>query len=370
MKILFINVVCGIYSTGKICAELAQEAEAQGHTAKIAYGRDTVPPQYEKYAVRIGSDLGNKLHALHTRVTDRHCFASTLATKKFLAWADEYDPDVLWLHNFHGYFVNIELLFNWIKTRPNMQVKWTLHDCWPFTGHCAHFSFVGCDKWKTGCHHCPQGSSYPATAVLDSSHWNYKKKKALFTGIPNMTLITPSKWLADLVKESFLAEYPVEVQYNTVNTDVFKPTPGDFRQRNGLEDKKLLLGVASTWTDKKGLPDFAQLAGMLDDSYRIVLVGLNTEQARQMPANVIALPRTKNAQELAELYTTADLLVTASREETFGLTILEAHHCGTKSVVYQGTACEEVAELYGGVAVEMGAENLYRAVTQLFEQKK
>jgi len=365
MNVLLINAVCGTGSTGKICTQIAQAYEQDGHTVKIAYGRDGfVPEQYRKYAVRIGSGLEVKLHGVLTRLTDRHGFGSRKATKAFLRWAEEFDPELLWLHNLHGYYLNLELLFDWIKSRPNMQVKWTLHDCWAFTGHCAYFDYVGCDKWKTCCHHCPQKSSYPASAGLDGSRWNFEKKRDLFTGVANMTLITPSNWLADRVKASFLGEYPVEVVYNTIDTEIFKPTPGDFRQRYGLEDKKMLLGVASTWEKRKGLADFVQLAGMLDDSYRIVLVGLSPEQAAQMPANIISVPRTNSPQELAQIYTAADLFVNPSYEETFGLTTLEASNCGTDGIVYAGTACEEVVNLFGGTAVPFGAENLYQAVVE------
>lgn len=363
MRILFINAVCGTGSTGRICTDLAGEYEKAGHQVKIAYGRHAfVPEQHKKYAVRIGSDLDVKLHALYTRITDRTGFWSRAATKKFLAWAEEFDPDVLWLHNIHGYYIHIGFLFQWIKSRPNMQVKWTLHDCWTFTGHCAYFDFAGCQKWKTGCHACPQKGAYPASSGLDSSRWNYETKRKLFTGVPNMTLITPSQWLADRVKNSFLKDYPVEVCYNTIDTSIFKPTPSDFRARYGLEDKRTILGVASTWEKRKGLEDFVQLAGMLDDRYRIVLVGLSPEQAQAMPANVISIPRTNSAKELAEIYTAADLFVNPSYEETFGLTTLEASSCGTPGIVYAGTACEEVVNLYGGIAVTPGAKSLYTAI--------
>lgn len=354
MKVLLINAVCGTGSTGKICAQLAQAFEKEGHTAKIAYGRDGfVPEQFQKYAVRIGSDLDVKLHGVLTRLTDRHGFASRRATKAFLRWADEYDPDLLWLHNIHGYYLNIEMLFQWIKSRPDMQVKWTLHDCWTFTGHCAYFDFAGCDRWKTGCHHCPQKKAYPATALLDSSCSNYKKKQALFTGVPKLSLITPSQWLADLVKESFLREYPVEVVYNTINTDIFKPTPGDFREKHGLEDKKVILGVASVWEKRKGLEDFVKLAGMLDDSYRIVLVGLTAEQAKQMPQNVIAIPRTNSPQELAQIYTAADVFVNPTYEDNYPTVNLEAQACGTRVITYQtGGSPETLNET--GVVIPKG----------------
>ena len=368
MNVLLINAVCGTGSTGKICAQIAQEYEQDGHTVKIAYGRDGfVPEQYQKYAVRIGTDLDVRLHGVLTRLTDRHGFGSYKATKEFLRWAEEFDPDLLWLHNLHGYYLNIELLFQWIKSRPNMQVKWTLHDCWSFTGHCTYFDFVGCDRWQTGCHHCPQKSAYPATALLDGCQVNYEKKRALFTGVPNMTLITPSKWLAELVKKSFLKEYPVEVVYNTINTDIFKPTESDFREKHGLQDKKMILGVANVWEKRKGLDDFVALAGMLDDSWRIVLVGLSPEQIKQMPPNVIPVDKTSSPQELAQIYTAADVFVNPSREETFGLTTLEALCCGTEAIVYQGTACEEVVQMHGGMAVAQDPEQIFQAICSRFK---
>ena len=335
MNVLLINAVCGIGSTGKICAQIAQEYERAGHTVKIAYGRDGfVPEQFQKYAVRIGNDLDVKLHGVFTRLTDCHGFASYGATKAFLRWAEEFNPDLLWLHNIHGYYLNIELLFQWIKSRPNMQVKWTLHDCWSFTGHCSHFDFIGCDRWQSQCHNCPQKKAYPASVLLDGSRFNFRKKRALFTRISNMTLITPSKWLAELVKESFLKEYPVEVVYNTINTDIFKPVESSFRQDNGLQDKKIILGVANVWDQRKGLEDFVTLAGMLDDSWRIVMVGLTAEQAKRMPGNVIPIARTNSPQELAQIYTAADVFVNPTYEDNYPTVNLEAQACGTRVITY------------------------------------
>jgi glycosyltransferase involved in cell wall biosynthesis len=202
--------------------------------------------------------------------------------------------------------------------------------------------------------------------LLDGSASNYARKKQLFTGVRNMTLVVPSYWLESRVKQSFLKEYPVEVVYNTVNRAVFKPTEGDFRKNHQLEGKRMLLGVASIWEKRKGLEDFIQLAGMLDSRYRIVLVGLTEEQAKKVPDSILCISRTNNQQELAEIYTTADLLVNPSREETFGMTILEAYCCGTKSVVYEKTACEEVALLCGGIVVKQGVEHLHRAIVAQF----
>ena len=352
MKLLLINSVCGIGSTGRICTDLAQEYEAQGHEVKIAYGRDGyVPEKYQKYAVRIGTDFDVKVHGVISRLFDAHGLGSKSATKKFLEWAEGYKPDLLWLHNIHGYYINYELLFEWIKKHPEMEVKWTQHSCWSFTGHCSHFTFVKCYKWKTHCENCPQKSHYPATIFLDRSKENFDRKKQAFTGAKNMTLITPSKWLADLVKQSFLKEYPVEVHYNTIDTNIFKPTPGDFRERYGLQDKKIVLGVANPWTERKGFYDFLWLAEKLDDSYQIVLVGLTQKQIDTLPKNIIGIRRTNSPKELAEIYTAADVFVNPSVEETFGMTTVEAAACGTKAIVYSKTACEEVAELYKDIFV-------------------
>lgn len=363
MKYLFINSVAGFGSTGKIAAAQCRELMAQGHECLLAYGRDCVNCDGIP-TLRIGTKLDYNLHGTMNRVLDNHGFGSKAATRRFLQQVRAFDPDVIWLHNIHGYYIHIGLLFDYLRTC-GKQIFWMLHDCWTFTGHCSHFSFVGCDKWKTGCHHCPQKDQYPASLVLDNSKSNYEKKRALFTGIPNMTLITPSYWLADLVKQSFLQEYPVEVVYHTVNTEVFRPTESDFRQKHGLQNKKIALGVSSIWNDRKGLSDFAQLASMLDSSWQIVLVGIKPEQKHELPDNVLAIPRTNSQKELAEIYSAADIFVNPSREETFGLTTVEALSCGTKAIVYKGTACEEIVEKFGGVAVSVGVRHLYDALIKL-----
>ena len=371
MKVLMINSVCGTGSTGRICTDLAQQFEREGHEVKIAYGRDdNVPEQFRKYAVRIGNSIDVRLHGLRTRILDQHGFGSKKATEKFLKWAETYKPDLLWLHNLHGYYINIELLFEWIKQHPEMEVKWTLHDCWAFTGHCPYFTMVKCNKWQSHCSYCPQKQRYPASKIFDNSKDNYVRKRKAFTGVSNMTLVTPSQWLADLVKQSFLSDYPVEVHYNTIDTTIFKPTPSDFREQYGLQDKKIVLGVASTWDDRKGLDDFIELAKMLDDSYAIVLVGLSKKQIAKMPEKIRGIVRTDSPNELAAVYTAADIFVNPSREETFGMTTVEAQACGTKAIVYKDTACEEVARNMGGEVVPVGVENLCAAITRNIFNKK
>ena len=325
-----------------------------------------MPEQFRKYAVRIGTEFDVKLHGLKARLFDGCGFGSKKATRKFLEWAEDYNPDLLWLHNIHGYYINIELLFNWIKSRPQMKVNWHLHDCWAFTGHCTYFSMVGCDKWKKQCNNCPQKKEYPVSFLLDRSEYNYEIKKKLFSNVNNMLLITPSKWLADLTRNSFLKNYPVEVRYNTIDTSIFKPTKSDFREKNGLEEKIIILGVASVWEKRKGLEDFCKLATMLDDRFIIVLVGLSKRQIDMLPENIIGIKRTESPQELAAIYTASDVFVNPSKEETFGMTTLEASNCGLKVIVYEGTACGEIAVANGGSVVRQGAENIYNAITKQF----
>lgn len=333
MKVLMINSVCGIRSTGRICTDIAQELENNGHECKIAYGREAVPARFEKYAVRIGSDFGVKLHAGLSRIFDKSGFYSRRATAKFIKWIKTYDPDIIHLHNLHGYYLNVETLFKYLK-QANKPVVWTLHDCWTFTGHCPYFDMSGCEKWKTGCAHCPQKKQYPVSLVFDNSKKNYLRKKACFTDVDNLTIVSPSQWLKDLVGNSFLREYPVNVIANGVDIEVFKPTNGDFKSRYGLDGKTVILGVAGVWEERKGLNDFIRLAKILDDRYRIVLVGLSDAQLAELPENVIGIKRTNNVSELAEIYTAADVLFNPTYEDNYPTVNLEAQACGTPVITY------------------------------------
>ncbi len=354
MKILLINSVCGIRSTGRICTEIADKLSAEGHEVKIAYGREAVPEKYQKYAVRIGDDAMLKRHGIATRLLDKHGFSSEKETCEFLKWADEFAPDVVWLHNLHGYYINVELLFEWIKKHPDMQVKWTLHDCWAFTGHCAHFMIAKCDKWRTECGKCPQKREYPSSLLKDNSKDNFRRKKAAFTGIKNMELITPSKWLSGLVKESFLGEYSVNVIYNTIDTSVFKPTPSDFKQKHGIEDKFMILGVASAWSNEKGLCDFIKLSQMLDDGYAVVMVGLTAAQIKALPSNIIKIERTDSICELAEIYTAADVFFNPTYQDNYPTVDLEAEACGTDVIAYDVGGTSETIQRTGSMVIPAG----------------
>lgn len=359
MKVLQINSVCGIRSTGRICGDIAEVLETQGHTCKIAYGRETVPEKYQDYAVRIGNNMSVKADALASRLLDNAGFNSARSTKKFLDWVKEYDPDVIHLHNIHGYYLHAGLLFAYLK-EANKPVIWTFHDCWPFTGHCAYFSFAGCEQWKNECVHCSRKRSYPKS-LTDRCQRNFRKKKEFFCGVKDMTIVTPSQWLAGLVKESFLQEYPVKVIPNGIDLEAFQPTEGDFRTRHQLENKKIVLGVASVWGKRKGLDDFIQLSSMLDATYQVVLVGISETQKQALPENIIGIVRTNSTEELAQLYTTADIFVNSTYEDNYPTVNLEAQACGTPVITYAtGGSVESVPE--ENVVAQGDVQGLYRKI--------
>lgn len=352
MKILMINVVCGIRSTGRICTDLAAELEKQGHEVKIAYGREEMPAKFQKYAVRIGNEFDVKLHGVKARLSDQSGFGSKAATTRFIQWVRQYDPDVVHLHNIHGYYINIEVLFEYLKTS-GKKIIWTLHDCWAFTGHAAYCEAADCQKWVSGCGSCPKRSDYPKS-LTDNSASNWLRKKYLFSDIPDMTIVTPSDWLAGLVKRSFLSRYPVTVIYNGIDTGIFKPVQSNLRERLRAENKKIILGVASVWDERKGLRDFLRLYELLDKNrYLIILAGLSERQKKELPDGIIGFARTDSARQLVELYSTADVFVNPTYEDNYPTTNLEAIACGTPVITYDTGGSPESAQMYG-LAVPKG----------------
>lgn len=331
-------------STGDIMMKEHCELLKAGEESYAFWGRGRAGEC--DHELRFATDAEVKFDALQTRLDGKAGFHSKAATKRLLERLDEIKPDVVHLHNLHGYYVNVEMLFEWLAAR-ECCVEWTLHDCWAFTGHCAHFTYVKCAQWKSHCAYvkpCPQLEAYPKTYSKASCSWNFEQKKRLFNLVlaNRMRLITPSQWLADIVGESFLSKYPVKVRHNTIDASVFKPTSSDFRERYGIGDRFMILGVASPWTERKGLFDFVKLAGELDSNkYAIVLIGLSEKQIKELPDNIIGLARTDSREELASIYASADIYVTPSIEETFGMTVAEANACGTFAVVVEGTACME-----------------------------
>ena len=364
MKFLFINVVCGIRSTGRICTDLALALEEQGHKVRIAYGREKVPEEYKKYAVRIGNDVDVFLHGVKARLFDRCGFGSKRATTRFIQWVEEYDPDIIHLHNLHGYYVNIEILFDYIKRRKK-RVVWTLHDCWAFTGHSAYCDSVDCTRWEEGCHHCPLKGEYPRS-LSDGSKRNWVKKKSILQGISGLHLVTPSKWLKEQAEKSFLSQYMISVINNGIDLDVFRPVKSDFKKKYGLENRFVIVSAATAWSKMKGYDDFVWLAEHLDDSYKIVLVGLSDKQIKLLPHCIKGIERTNNTHELAAIYCGADAYVCLSHCENYPTVILEAEACGLPVITYDVGGCSEAAGARS-VVVNKGD---YKRVLTLLNQRK
>lgn len=363
MKILMINSVCGVKSTGRICTDLAKELEKNGHEVKIAYGREKVPLEYQKYAIRIGNNLDVKIHGLQSRLFDMAGFGSKKVTQKFIEWIKKYNPDVIHLHNLHGYYINIEILFQYLKKEFRGKIIWTLHDCWAFTGHCAYFDYVRCEEWKKECKRCVQKKEYPKCVGVSNSNNNFFKKKQLFTGIDNLIIVTPSQWLADLVKNSFLKEYKVKVIHNGIDTRIFKKIETNIKSRYNLKDKKIILGVAAIWDRRKGLDYFIELSNKLDNSYQIVVIGINKEQKQQLPQNIIGILKTSSVKELIEWYSVADIFVNPTLEDNYPTTNLEAIACGTPVITFNTGGSLESAIFYGKV-VNKNINELIRAIKE------
>lgn len=330
-------------STGSIMMKGHCDLLAQGCDSFVFWGRGR--PAENQRECNFGSKFSFYIDVLMTRLWGRAGFYSKRVTKRLLAKLEELDPDIVHLHNVHGYYLNVQMLFEWLADH-RCKVFWTLHDCWTFTGHCAYFTYACCDQWKTGCAACApcmQLDTYPMTLSKSACVKNYEQKKRIFNLVPadRMTIITPSRWLAELVKESHLGKYTVEVRHNTIDTSVFMPTESSFRESHGLVGKHMILGVALPWTERKGLDDFIRLAGLVDDSYALVLVGLSDEQIRLLPSNVVGLSRTDSKEELAGIYSSADVFFNPTREDNYPTVNLEAEACGTPVVTYDTGGCSE-----------------------------
>lgn len=338
-------------STGTIAEAIGLHVLDKGWESHIAYGRFPRPSKSQLF--RIGSDFDIILHGLETRLFDRHGLGSRKATNKLIKQIKAIKPDVIHLHHLHGYYINIIALFEFLST-VNVPIVWTFHDCWSFTGHCSFFDYAGCEKWKTECNNCPQKSDYPKSVLFDRSKANFHLKKKLFTSTNNLVIVSVSKWLDNLVSQSFFKDTNHVCIYNGIDIETFKYTQNNeaVKQKYDLKNSFIILGVATTWDRRKGLEDFIELSKFLNPDIVIILVGLSQKQINSLPDNIIGLSRTENKSELVDLYSTADIFLNLSDEETFGLTTAEAMACSTPVIVYNKTASPELVDGKTGIIVE------------------
>ena len=373
-KLLHINPVLRTStSTGRIIQEIGTVAMASGWDNYIAYskGRDGIMPSSSKL-IPVGSKLSVALHGLATRFLDMHGLGSVLSTKKLVKEIDRLKPDVIHIHNIHGYFLNYKVLFDYLS-KTDIPVVWTVHDCWLYTGHCYHYASVGCEKWKTHCENCPQKRAFPSSVWLDRSYQNFEDKRKAFTSLKNFTVVTVSEWMKDEMSHSFLKDCNFQVIHNGIDLDVFNVQPDDkaVREKYGLGDKKIILGLASIWSKEKGWDDFVKMSEMLNDDEVIVMVGVTEKQQEQLPKGVVGIRRTENVRQLAELYSAATAFVNPTWQDNYPTVNLEAIACGTPVVTYRtGGSVEAVTEETGYVVEQGDVEGLLKAVREIKNKGK
>jgi len=368
VKVLQINTVYGQGSTGRIAQGIHDLCVKEGIVNRTAYRYTEKEQAVLEDVITASSWLDCHIHNRLARYSMLQGYFSQMRTALFLKKVSKFNPDIIHLHNLHGNYINLSMLFRYIKKR-KLPVVWTLHDCWAFTGQCPHFTIAKCDKWKTGCHHCPQIGGYPKSFV-DNTRLMYRLKKKWFTGIDSMTLVTPSEWLAGMVRESFLKEYDARIIYNGLDLSIFKPTESSFRQEHGIGDRFIVLGVAFGWGERKGLDVFCRLAETLGERYQVVLVGTDEAVDKKLPGNIISIHRTNNQQELARIYSASDVFVNPTREEMFGMVNIESLACGTPVITFEtGGSPESIDESCGIVVPCDDVEAMEQAIRRVCEEK-
>lgn len=345
MKVVQINATCGSGSTGKICVEISKMLSQKEIENYIYYASGNTEYKLGRCYIR---RIEIKAAAFNARIWGNWGFNSNFATNKLMKELEQIRPDIVHLHNMHGHNCNLEILLNYLK-RKKIKIVWTFHDCWAFTGYCMHYDMIGCDKWKNGCEYCPQRNEY--SWFLDKSRKLYSRKKELIDNI-DLTIVTPSMWMANQVKDSFLKKYPVKVINNGIDLSIFQHIESNFREKNGLINKFIVLGVAFGWGEKKGLDVFVELANQLEEKYQIILVGTNDVVDKELPENIISIHRTENQHELAEIYSMADVFVNPTREENYPTVNMEALACGTPVITFNTGGSSEIINKNCGVTVD------------------
>jgi len=364
MRVLQINYNFNKGSVGRIVSYMGDLIlNKSNNEFFVAYKNGTLNSNIKGY--KIGGNQSTYLHVLKTRLFDRHGFGSTFSTKLLIKKIERIKPDIIHIHNIHGYYLNIEILFKYLK-KANKPIVWTFHDCWPFTGHCSYFDSVNCYRWQTECHHCPNKHGYPASWLIDNSRKNFRQKRELFTGLKKMALVAPCRWMEGHLRNSFLSGYEIRVIYNGIDIEKFRPVDsGKVRKKYAL-NKKYILGVANIWTKRKGLEDFIKLRRLLDKDIDIVLAGLNRRKCKSLPEGINGIIRTENIEELAALYSAAEVFVNPTYVDNFPTVNLEALACGTPIVTYNTGGCPEAIDEKTGIIVNKGnIDELFGAVQNI-----
>ena len=367
MKVLSINAV-PYGSTGKIMLSLSELLMQRKDTLVCATGFSWHKCDKDKYTL-VGNFWSKSFHMFMSDLYGNHGCYSRIPTKKLIKKIKEFDPDVIHLHNVHGWYLHIPTLFSFLK-ESRIPIVWTLHDCWAFTGGCAHFTFSKCQKWLNGCGGCNNLTEYPIKSSRDKTAKMWHLKKDCFSQLENLTIVTPSQWLGELVRQSYLEKYPIRVINNGINLQIFSPRVSNIRDKYGITDSQyMVLGVSLGWSERKGLDVFVDLAKKLSDNYKIVLVGTDAKVDKQLPPNIISIHRTQNQIELAEIYSAADVFVQTTREENYPTVNMEALACGTPVLTFRTGGSPEMLDETCGSVVDCDDVNaLENEIIRICEQ--
>ena len=361
-KLLQIDSCLVIGSTGRITESVAKIAKQHGWECYIVHGGRYVKRPSCMKDIQSVSPIGEYIHYAESLLFDNHGLASRRATKRVIELIKQIKPDVVQLHCVHGYYLNYKILFEYLNST-NIPVVWTFHDCWAFTGHCAHFVTAGCEKWKTVCHNCPLKGDYPKSFV-DCSKRNYELKKALFSSNKNLHIVPVSDWMASFLRQSFLKDKDTRVIKNGVDLNIFNPSVTDYT------GKKRILGVSGVWNKDKGLYDFHRLRELLNpNEYEIILVGLSKEQVKELPDGITGIEHTESVKELAELYASAMVFVNPTYADTFPTVNLEALACGTPVITYKTGGSPEAISDETGWVVEQGDIETVTSIVECIARK-
>lgn len=347
------------FSVGNIMLNISQYAKDAGYEVYTFSPKSRTQRLNVQNHLFFGGIIERNISNIINTHTGRQGALNYIGTYKFLKQIDRIAPDIIHLHNLHSNYINLKMLFNYIKEK-NIAVVWTFHDCWPFTGQCPYFDIVNCNKWKTHCVECSMCREYPV-ALRDRSYQMYDLKKRLFTSISDLTIVTPSIWLKNLVNDSFFKYYEIRVINNGIDQSIFRPVRSNFRKDYGLDNKFIILGVSSAWGERKGLDRFIKLSNILDERFKIVLVGI--EQSEINAPNILCIKKTLNQNELAMIYTDADVLLNPTREDNFPTVNIEALSCGTPVISYgAGGSAEAFDSKTGSIVTD---ENIIAKLNEL-----
>lgn len=356
MKVLQINAVYGVGSTGVIVKDIHEMCLEHNIDSFVAYSSSDIPENEIKNGYKIGSTFGKKLHAFLCRINGMQGYFSRYSTKKLLRYIDGIKPDIVQLHNLHSNYINLNMLLKYLA-KNNIKTIVTLHDCWFYTGGCFHYTAAGCDKWLKECGNCPKKKKDTPAFICDRSAKILKDRKKYFGLIKDLTVVGVSEWITnEAVKNVFKGRKAVTI-HNGIDTEFFKPTPSDFRKKYGLDDKFVILGPASKWLSAVNEETYKTFVESLKEDEVLVLLGCTEDQLKSLPGKVIGLPFIKDKDELCKIYSAADVFINPTREESLSLINVEAQSCGTPVITFDNTGVKETVDGTSGFAVGNGCPN-------------